>query len=65
MKFVLKAVLYVLVMNAVLILGAGIFGGDYEFNFLFNLVVPVICAYAAWETEQRKLKKAVRKYNRV
>ena len=61
MKFFQKAVFYVLVMNAVLFLGAFIFDGDYEFHFLFNLIVPVLCAFAAWETEQKQAKKAAQK----
>ena len=60
MRFILKAVFYVLVMNAVMVVGAGIFGVDYEFNFIFNLVVPVICAYAAWSTEKRKRRMRYR-----
>ena len=61
MKFVQKAAPYILVMNAVLFLGAFIFDGDYEFHFLFNLVVPVICAYTAWEVEQKKARDAAQK----
>ena len=61
MKFVQKAVFYVLVMNAVLLLGAALFDGDYDFHVMFNLVVPVLCAYAAFEVEQKKAKKAAQK----
>ncbi len=58
-KFIAKAVLYMILMNAVLFAGACIFDVDFEFNFLFNAVVPVVCAYASWEVEQKKLKKTM------
>ena len=57
MKFVVKALFYIVLMNAVMSLGVGLLGGDYEFNYLFNLVVPVLCAYASWSVERRKAKK--------
>ena len=58
MKFVLKAVFYVIVMNLVMFLGACIVGTDFEPNFVLNVVVPVLCAYASWETGKRKARKA-------
>ena len=57
MKFVMKALVYVLVMNAVLFLGACVFDGDYEFHLICNLVVPVICAWASCEAEKKRAKK--------
>lgn len=60
MKFVVKALVYIVLMNAVMSLGVGLLGGDYEFNYLFNLVVPVLCAYASWSVERRKGKKMKR-----
>lgn len=47
MNFVVKALVYIVVMNAVMSLGAGLLGGDYEFNYIYNLLVPVLCAYAS------------------
>lgn len=60
MKFVMKAIVYVVVMNTVLLFGAALFDSDYEFHFIFNLVVPVLCAYASWGVE-RKREKSRRK----
>lgn len=57
MKFILKAVLYVVLMNAVLFAGAAIIGSDFDFNPLYNLVVPVICAFASWEVEKGRSRK--------
>ena len=57
MKFIMKAVLYVVLMNAVLFVGAAIFESDFDFNPIFNLVVPVICAYASWEVEKGRVRK--------
>lgn len=58
MKFVMKAMVYVVLMNAVLFAGAVFFDCDVEFNPIFHLVVPIICAYASWDVEQKKAKKA-------
>ncbi len=57
MKFVVKALVYIVLMNAVMFLGASLLGGNYEFNYIYNLVVPVLCAYASWSVEQRKAKR--------
>ena len=59
-KFALKAVLYIILMNVVLFLGACIVGTDFEVNYIFNVVTPVICAFAVWEVEQKKVKKEAR-----
>lgn len=58
MKLFTKALVYVVLMNAVLMIGAVAFDADFEFNFIFNLVVPVLCAFASWEVEQKKAKSA-------
>ena len=34
-----------------------VFGGDFEPNFIFNVVTPVLCASASWEVEKAKAKK--------
>ena len=57
MKFIMKAVLYVVLMNAVLFVGGAIFESGFDFNPIFNLVVPVICAFASWEVEKGKARK--------
>ena len=51
-----KAVAYTVLMNAVPVSGACMAGTDFSFNFLFNVLVPLICAFAAWEVEQRKAR---------
>ena len=57
MKFVVKALVYIVLMNAVMFLGASLLGGNYEFNYLYNFVVPILCAYASWSVERRKAKR--------
>ena len=37
MKLFTKALVYVVLMNAVLMIGAVAFDADFEFNFIFNL----------------------------
>ena len=58
MKFVLQAVLYIVLMNAVLFLGSLLVGTEFEFNYILNLVTLVICALAATEVKQKQAKKA-------
>lgn len=57
MRLIMKAVLYVVLMNAVLFVGAVIFGSGFEFNPIYNLVVPVICALASWELSRGRQEK--------
>ena len=57
MKFILTALFYIIVMNAVMFIGANIAGSDFTFNFIINVVTPVICAYASYETKKRKERK--------
>ena len=56
-KLVLNVVLMLVAINAAIFLGTYVAGKPFEFNYIFNLVTPVICAVAAWETEQRKSKQ--------
>lgn len=32
-------------------------GTDDSFNFLFNVLATLICAFAAWEVEERKARR--------
>ncbi|MBR6353788.1 MAG: hypothetical protein IKS25_06645 [Oscillospiraceae bacterium] len=55
-KLIWKAVVYIVVMNAAMLAGTYISGGAFEFNLIFNVTVPILCAFAAWEVEQKKAK---------
>ena len=57
-KLVLNVVLMLVAMNAAIYLGTFVAGKPFEFNFIFNLVTPVICAVAAWQTEQKKTRQS-------
>ena len=57
-KLVLNVVLMLAAMNAAIFLGTCVAGKPFEFNFIFNLVMPVICAVAAWQTEQKKSRQS-------
>ena len=56
-KLVLHVVLMLAAMNAAIFLGTYVAGKPFEFNFIFNLVTPIICAVAAWQTEQKKTRQ--------
>lgn len=44
-------------MNAVPVPGVCMAGTDDSFNFLFNVLATLICAFAAWEVEERKARR--------
>ncbi|MBQ3481294.1 MAG: hypothetical protein IJH48_03015 [Oscillospiraceae bacterium] len=52
--------MYIILMNAVMFALSVLLGGDYEFNYIFNIVVPIICAGTSLEVERRKARRAVR-----
>ena len=52
-----KAVVYTVLMNAVPVPGACVAGTDHSFNFIFNVLTPVLCAFAAREVEQGKARR--------
>ncbi len=56
-KLVLNVILMLVAMNAAIYLGICVAGTSFEFNFILNLVAPIICAVAAWETEQKKAEQ--------
>ena len=56
-NFVLTAVKYFVLMNVVLYLGSLLVGGEYEFNLIANVTVPVLCAYVEYEAQHLKGKK--------
>jgi len=60
MRFIMKALMYIILMNAVLFIGACIVGSTFTFSLLFNVVTPVICALASYEMEKRRERKARR-----
>ena len=59
-KFVLNVVVMFAAINAVWLLGTAIAGKPLEFNFLFNIITPIICGFAVWEDEDHKAKLAAR-----
>ena len=52
-KLVLNMILMLAVMNVAIFLGAYISGKPFEFNLIFNLVTPIICAVASWQANHR------------
>ena len=56
MKFVWKAIEYIVLMNAFVFVLCCVFGGDFAFSFIYSIVVPVVCAHVAWARERRKEK---------
>lgn len=52
-----KAVAYTVLMNAVPVPGACVAGTDHSFNFIFNVLATLVCAFAAWEVEERKARR--------
>jgi len=58
MRFVLKALFYILVMNLVMFIGCCIFGTAFSFSIIFNLVTPIICAFVSYEMEKSRARRA-------
>ena len=57
-RFILRSVLYIVVMNAVLFILCALFDGDFDPTLLGNVVVPVLCAYASfWGEEKEQTEK--------
>ena len=56
-NFILTAVKYFVLMNVVLFLGSLLIGGDFEFNLIANVTVPVLCAYVEYEARHMKERK--------
>ena len=56
-KLVLNVILMLAVMNAAFFLGIYVTGKPFEFNLIFNLVTPIICAVVSWQAEQIKTKQ--------
>ena len=51
--FILCSVKYFVLINIILYLGTLFVSGDFEFSFMTNVVVPVLCAYAEIEDQRR------------
>lgn len=56
-RFIFRCIEYVVLMNLMLAVLTAVFGGDFEPNFIFNVVTPILCASASWEVEKAKAKK--------
>ena len=59
-RFILRSVLYIVVMNAVLFILCALFDGDFDPTLLGNVVVPVLCAYASFWGEEKKANRKAR-----
>jgi len=59
-KFVMNVVVMFAAINAAWILGTVAAGKPLEFNFLFNIITPIICGFAVWGDEHHKAKMAAR-----
>ena len=47
MRFTLTVIGYILIMNAAAIAGALLIGGEYSFNIITGIAVPVLCAFTS------------------
>lgn len=56
-KLVLNVILMLAATNAAIFLGTYVAGKPFEFNFIFNLAAPILCAVAAWQAEEKKAKQ--------
>ena len=56
-NFIRTAVKYFVLLNVALYLASLLVGSDFEFNFITNLLVPVLCAYAELEVRHLKEKR--------
>ena len=59
-KFIMNVVVMFAAINAAWILGTVAAGKPLEFNFLFNIITPIICGFAVWGDEHHKAKMAAR-----
>ena len=56
-KLVMNIVLTLIAMNLAMYLGTMIAGRPFEFNFFFSAIMPIICAFVAWETDKNRAKQ--------
>ena len=48
-KFLLFVGVMLVAMNAAIFLGTYAAGKPFEFNYIFNVVSPLICAVSSWQ----------------
>ena len=58
MKFILTIIGYILIMNVAAIAAALLFNGEYNFNIITGIAVPVLCAYTARTVKAHKKNNA-------
>ena len=56
-KLLLNIVLFLVMMNTADYLACYISGKPFVFNFLFDIVTPILCAVTAWAMENHKVRK--------
>lgn len=56
----MNVVVMLVAINAAWVLGTAVAGKPLVFNFLFNLITPIICAFAVWGDEKQNAKQAAR-----
>ena len=55
-KFLLFVGVMLVAMNAAIIFGIYIAGKPFEFNYIFNVVCPLICAVSSWQIAEVNTK---------
>ena len=50
-------IIFIIAMNTAWIAGLYLTGKTIEFNVFVNLVMPVICALASWNTERTNTQR--------
>ena len=53
-KLFIYAVVMLVAMNAAIIFGIYIVGKPFEFNYIVNVVAPLICAVSSWQIAEVK-----------
>ena len=59
-KFFVNVVVMLIAINAAWVLGTAVAGKTLVFNFLFNIITPIICGFAVWGDEKHRAKIAAR-----
>ena len=55
-KFLLFVGVMLVAMNAAIFLGTYAAGKPFEFNYIFNVVCPLICAVSSWQIAEVNTK---------
>ena len=52
----LNAVVCFIIINATILLGTYLSGKPFEFSLIYNVLTPLLCAFANWGVEKAKAK---------